>query len=61
MECGALSGQRPTGYVLTDCEMEPDVFGPWVHVLYLAHRRRTRKVRVFIEMLEVCLREKGIA
>ncbi|MDH4565641.1 LysR family transcriptional regulator [Pseudomonas sp. BN414] len=47
--------------VMADYELEPDAFGPWVHVLYLAHRRRTRKVRVFIEMLEACLREKGIA
>ncbi|NWL76065.1 LysR family transcriptional regulator [Pseudomonas taiwanensis] len=47
--------------VMSDYELEPDAFGPWVHVLYLAHRRRTRKVRVFIEMLEACLWEKGIA
>ncbi|MFC4864959.1 LysR family transcriptional regulator [Pseudomonas sp. MAHUQ-62] len=47
--------------VMSDYELEPDAFGPWVHVLYLAHRRRTRKVRVFIEMVEACLRERGIA
>lgn len=47
-------------HVMPEYEMEPDAFGPWVHVLYLAHRRRTRKVRVFIEMLEAYLRERGI-
>ncbi len=47
--------------LLPEYFLEPDAFGPWVHVLYLAHRRRTRKVRVFIEMLEGYLREKGIA
>ena len=47
--------------VMPEYLLEPDAFGPWVHVLYLAHRRRTRKVRVFIDMLEECMREKGIA
>ena len=47
--------------VMPEYLLEPDAFGPWVHVLYLAHRRRTRKVRVFIEMLEEYMREKGIA
>ncbi|MDH4554848.1 LysR family transcriptional regulator [Pseudomonas sp. BN417] len=47
--------------VMPEYLLEPDAFGPWVHVLYLAHRRRTRKVRVFIEMLEGYMREKGIA
>lgn len=31
---------------------EPGAFGPWIYVLYLAHRRSTRKVRVFIEYLK---------
>lgn len=47
--------------LLPEYHLEPDGFGPWVHVLYLAHRRRTRKVRVFIEMLEGYLQERGIA
>ncbi|MCY1543718.1 LysR substrate binding domain protein [compost metagenome] len=47
--------------VMPEYLLEPDAFGPWVHVLYLAHRRRTRKVRVFIEILEEYMREKGIA
>ncbi|MFC5695679.1 LysR family transcriptional regulator [Pseudomonas sp. GCM10022186] len=47
--------------VMPEYLLEPDAFGPWVHVLYLAHRRRTRKVRVFIEVLEGYLREKRIA
>ncbi|MDE3739753.1 LysR family transcriptional regulator [Pseudomonas resinovorans] len=46
--------------LLPDYLLEPDAFGPWVHILYLAHRRRTRKVRVFIEMLEGYMRERGI-
>ncbi|WP_375738899.1 LysR family transcriptional regulator [Pseudomonas boanensis] len=46
--------------LLPEYLLEPDAFGPWVHVLYLAHRRRTRKVRVFIEMLEAHLREREI-
>jgi DNA-binding transcriptional LysR family regulator len=47
--------------LLPEYLLEPDAFGPWVHILYLAHRRRTRKVRAFIEMLEEHLRERGIA
>ncbi|MCY1366257.1 HTH-type transcriptional regulator DmlR [compost metagenome] len=31
---------------------EPSAFGPWVYVLYLAHRRNTRKVKVFIQYLK---------
>jgi len=31
---------------------EPGAFGPWIYVLYLAHRRNTRKVKVFIEYLK---------
>ena len=31
---------------------EPSAFGPWVYVLYLAHRRNTRKVKVFIDYLK---------
>ncbi|BAN47604.1 LysR family transcriptional regulator [Metapseudomonas resinovorans] len=46
--------------VMSEYLLEPDVFGPWVHVLYLAHRRRTRKVRAFIEMLEGYMQERGI-
>ncbi|SCK25598.1 LysR family transcriptional regulator [Vogesella sp. LIG4] len=32
-------------------------FGPWVHVLYLPHRRSTRKVREFIDILKRYLQE----
>ncbi|MHC8299797.1 LysR family transcriptional regulator [Pseudomonas sp. ZS1P83] len=31
---------------------EPSTFGPWIYVLYLAHRRNTRKVKMFIEYLK---------
>ena len=30
---------------------EPSAFGPWIYVLYQAHRRNTRKVKVFIDFL----------
>lgn len=30
----------------------PSAFGPWIYVLYLAHRRITRKVKRFIEHLK---------
>lgn len=46
--------------VMPEYLLEPDVFGPWVHVLYLSHRRRTRKVRAFIDMLEGYMQERGI-
>ncbi|MNP49437.1 HTH-type transcriptional regulator DmlR [compost metagenome] len=36
-------------------------FGPWVHVLYLPHRRNTRKVRVFIDYLRQHLQERRLA
>ncbi|MFC3532059.1 LysR substrate-binding domain-containing protein [Vogesella facilis] len=36
-------------------------FGPWVHVLYLPHRRSTRKVKVFIDILKTCLAECGLS
>lgn len=35
-------------------------FGPWVHVLYLPHRRNTRKVRVFIDYLRQHLQGCGL-
>ncbi|UVM20031.1 LysR family transcriptional regulator [Pseudomonas wadenswilerensis] len=36
-------------------------FGPWVHVLYLPHRRNTRKVRVFIDALKAYLQDARLA
>lgn len=35
-------------------------FGPLVHVLYLPHRRSSRKVRVFIDYLKTRLQEEAI-
>jgi hypothetical protein len=35
--------------VLSGQAFPEDAFGPWIYVLYLAHRRSTRKVNVFIE------------
>ncbi len=46
--------------LLPEYWLEPDAFGPWVHVLYLAHRRSTRKVKAFIECLENHLHARGI-
>nr|WP_218583927.1 LysR family transcriptional regulator [Pseudomonas akapageensis] len=37
---------------------EPSAFGPWIHVLYLAHRRSMRKVKVFIEYLKAHWQER---
>ncbi|MCY1440009.1 hypothetical protein D3C76_1238580 [compost metagenome] len=48
-------------WLLAEYLLEPDAFVPWVPILYLAHRRRTCKVRAFIEMLEEHLRARGIA
>lgn len=38
--------------VMPEYWREPSAFGPWIYVLYLAHRRSTRKVKVFIEFLK---------
>ena len=38
--------------VMPDYWREPSAFGPWIHLLYLPHRRNTRKVKVFIEYLK---------
>lgn len=46
--------------LLPEYQPEPDVFGPWVYVLYLAHRRSTRKVKALIEYLENHLHSRGI-
>ncbi|WP_207888271.1 LysR family transcriptional regulator [Pseudomonas sp. 30_B] len=46
--------------LLPDCWRDQSAFGPWVHVLYLPHRRSTRKVRVFIEYLREHLLGKGL-
>lgn len=35
-------------------------FGPWIHVLYLPHRRNTRKVQAFIALLHDQLQEQGL-
>ncbi|MBB2495271.1 LysR family transcriptional regulator [Aquipseudomonas ullengensis] len=47
--------------LLPEYWLEPDAFGPWVHLLYLAHRRQTRKVVAFIECLDEYLAEQGLA
>lgn len=44
--------------VMPECWREPSGFGPMVYVLYLTHRRNTRKVKRFIEYLAAFLREK---
>ncbi|MDF3935582.1 LysR family transcriptional regulator [Pseudomonas citronellolis] len=54
LERGELVEQLP------DCWRDQSAFGPTIHVLFLPHRRNTRKVRVFIEMLRAHLREKGL-
>ena len=35
-------------------------FGPLVHVLYLPHRRNTKKVKVFIDTLKTYIEECGL-
>lgn len=45
---------------LPDCWRDQSAFGPTVHVLYLPHRRTTRKVRVFIEYLKAHLQAEGL-
>ena len=37
----------------------PSAFDPWIYLLYLAHRRNTRKVKVFIAFLKEHWREGG--
>ncbi|WP_179404505.1 LysR family transcriptional regulator [Burkholderia guangdongensis] len=39
---------------------EESALGPWIHVLYLPHRRSTRKVRVFIQYLREYLLTLGL-
>ncbi|MCW3478639.1 LysR family transcriptional regulator [Neisseriaceae bacterium JH1-16] len=46
--------------VMVDHWRLQSAFGPWVHVLYLPHRRSTRKVRVFIDELKEYLLERGL-
>jgi DNA-binding transcriptional LysR family regulator len=45
--------------VMPEYWREPSAFGPWIYLLYLAHRRNTRKVKVFIEFLKEHWREGG--
>ena len=47
--------------LLPEYLLEPDSFGPWVHALYLSHRRSTRKVRAFIEHLGAVLEARGLS
>ena len=46
--------------VLPDYWRALSAFGPWVHVLYLPHRRNTRKVQAFIALLHEQLRSQGL-
>ncbi|VWD40771.1 LysR family transcriptional regulator [Burkholderia lata] len=46
--------------VRTDLSRETSAFGPWIHVLFLPHRRHTRKVRVFIQFLREQLLALGL-
>ncbi|MNR27538.1 HTH-type transcriptional regulator DmlR [compost metagenome] len=47
--------------VMPEYWREPSGFGPLVYVLYLTHRRNTRKVKLFIEYLAASLRESDAA
>ncbi|MGH8354684.1 MAG: LysR substrate-binding domain-containing protein [Pseudomonas sp.] len=47
--------------VMAEYHLEPDAFGPWVHALYLSHRRSSHKVRAFIDHLTAYLGQRGIA
>ncbi|MCY1461473.1 hypothetical protein D9M71_791360 [compost metagenome] len=46
--------------VMPDYWRALSAFGPWVHVLYLPHRRNTRKVQAFIALLHEHLRGQGL-
>ncbi|MBF5013168.1 LysR family transcriptional regulator [Burkholderia pseudomultivorans] len=46
--------------VPTELSRETSAFGPWIHVLFLPHRRHTRKVRVFIQFLREQLQALGL-
>lgn len=45
---------------LLDCWRDQSAFGPTIHVLFLPHRRTTRKVRVFIDYLKAHLQAEGL-
>lgn len=45
---------------LPDCWRDQSAFGPWIHVLYLPHRRNTRKVRAFLDDLKGHLQAQGL-
>lgn len=45
---------------LPECWRDPSAFGATVHVLYLPHRRHTRKVKVFIDVLKRHLQQQGL-
>ncbi len=47
--------------LLGEYRLEPDALGPWVHALYLSHRRSTHKVRAFIEHLSAFLGARGLS
>lgn len=46
--------------LMPDYWREPSAFGPLIYVLYLTHRRNTRKVKAFIQCLKSYLDEKGL-
>ncbi|WP_069865423.1 LysR family transcriptional regulator [Pseudomonas citronellolis] len=54
LACGELVEQLP------DCWRDQSAFGATIHVMFLPHRRNTRKVRVFIEALKAHLRAQGL-
>lgn len=54
LERGELVEQMP------DCWRDQSAFGPWIHVLYLPHRRNTRKVRAFLDYLKGHLQARGL-
>ncbi|WP_263263056.1 LysR family transcriptional regulator [Pseudomonas sp. RIT-PI-S] len=40
---------------------DDSAFGPAIHVMFLPHRRNTRKVKVFIDVLKAHFRAQGLA
>ncbi|MWV15842.1 LysR family transcriptional regulator [Pseudomonas sp. L-22-4S-12] len=47
--------------LMGDYRIDPDAFGPHILAVYPSHRRATAKVVAFIDYLQDCLRERGIA
>lgn len=47
--------------LMSDYQIDPDAFGPHILAVYPSHRRATAKVVAFIDYLQGCLRERGMA